>query len=78
MSNLNDLLKFAIKAEAIVKFEYMDSKGKVTTRRVLPKEAKGNKLYGHDLDKEALRSFIIGRMILEDQEIDEDEFDIPF
>ena len=64
MQELINIIENAIKQESPLVFSYMDTKGNITKRRVLPKEIKGDKLYAMDLDKAALRSFILNRIKL--------------
>lgn len=65
---INEYMQFnhnrdmSVKSKAI-SFTYLKSDGKIEQRRVVPYTAKSGKyLYGFDLDKEALRTFVIDKM----------------
>jgi predicted DNA-binding transcriptional regulator YafY len=45
-----------------LRFQYTDAKGEITSRHVEPYELRGETLYAHCLDRDALRQFKIGQM----------------
>jgi len=66
-----------IKKNKTYEFDYVDTKGKRTHRKVQAGDIKGEKMFGHDYNKNAMRCFIMSNMTNVKQVVTPDS-EIPF